>query len=53
MDLPGENDIRDFSTYTLDPLESLKNFKTCLTRLWVATAVRVEWSLPPGMADKL
>ena len=53
MDLPGEDDIRDWATQTLEPLESLKNFKTCLTRIWVATGVRVEWSMPPGMAEKL
>jgi hypothetical protein len=53
MDLPGEDGIRNFSTYTLEPLESLQNFKTCMTRIWVETGVRVEWSMPPGMADKL
>lgn len=53
LDLPGEHGIREFETFTLDPLASLQNFKTVMTRLWVATDVRVEWSMPPGMADKL
>ncbi|MEG1727443.1 MAG: hypothetical protein RR321_05975 [Acidaminococcaceae bacterium] len=52
MDLPGEN-IRAFSTWTLDPLADLETFKTVLTRLWVSTDVRVEWSIPVGSMDKL
>ena len=43
--------IRDFKQVTLHPLESLESFQQCLPRLWVATDVRVEWSMPPGMAE--
>ena len=43
--------IRDFREVTLRPLESLESFQQCLTRLWVATDVRVEWSMPPGLAE--
>lgn len=46
-------DIRSFAKQTLDPLASLENFKTCMTRLWVNTNVRVEWSMPPGLAETL
>ena len=42
--------IRDFTKETLDPLASLENFKNCLTRLWGATEVMVEWSLPVDVA---
>ncbi|MDO4920654.1 MAG: hypothetical protein Q4E64_02335 [Phascolarctobacterium sp.] len=35
------------------PLESMESFKTSLTRLWGKTGVRVEWSMPPGMAENL
>lgn len=52
-DVPEGETIRNFVTKTLDPLASLDNFKTCLTRLWVNTDVRVEWSMPPGLAEKL
>lgn len=45
--------IRDFKEVTLQPLESLENFQLCLTRMWVAIDVRVEWSMPPGMAENL
>ena len=45
--------IRDFKEVTLQPLESLENFQLCLTRMWVAIDVRVEWSMPPRMAENL
>ena len=45
--------IRDFKEVTLEPLESLENFQLCLTRMWVTNDVRVEWSMPPGMAENL
>ena len=45
--------IRDFKEVTLQPLESLENFQLGLTRMWVANDVRVEWSMPPGMAENL
>ena len=53
LDVPQGETIRDFVTKTLDPLASLENFKVCLTRLWGQTGVRVEWSMPPGMAERL
>ncbi len=45
--------IRDFKEVTLQPLESVENFQLCLTRMWEAIDVRVEWSMPPGMAENL
>ena len=42
--------IRDFTRVELDPLASLENFKNCMTRLWGATEVMVEWSLPADVA---
>lgn len=53
LDLPQGETIRDFVTKTLQPLESMESFKMCLTRLWGKTGVRVEWSMPPGMAENL
>lgn len=53
LDVPQGETIRDFATVTLDPLSSLEAFKVCLTRLWGKTGVRVEWSLPPGLAETL
>lgn len=53
LDVPVGEGIRNFETRVLDPLASIDNFKTCMTRLWVHTQVRVEWSMPPGMAEKL
>ncbi|MBQ8418064.1 MAG: hypothetical protein IJX10_05475 [Phascolarctobacterium sp.] len=53
LEIPLGEDIRSFAEQTLNPLESLANFKTCMTRLWVNTGVRVEWSMPPGMAENL
>jgi len=45
--------IRDFKKVTLNPLSDLTSFQLCLTRMWEATDVRVEWSMPPGMAETL
>ena len=45
--------IRDFEEVTLRALDSLESFQLCLTRMWVAIDVRVEWSMPPGMAENL
>lgn len=53
LDVPQGATIRDFGTVTLEPLASLDSFKVCLTRLWGQTGVRVEWSMPPGLAEKL
>lgn len=53
LEIPMGEDIRSFAQQTLDPLASLENFKTCMTRLWVNTQVRVEWSMPPGLAETL
>ncbi len=53
MELPTGEGVRNFVSQTLEPLASLENFKICLTRLWVQTEVRVEWSMPPGMAGSL
>ena len=53
LDVPQGATIREFGTVTLEPLASLDSFKVCLTRLWGQTGVRVEWSMPPGLAEKL
>lgn len=53
LEIPVGEDVRSFAEQTLDPLASLENFKTCMTRLWVNTGVRVEWSMPPGLAETL
>jgi hypothetical protein len=53
LDVPEGDTIRDFVTKTLEPLASLESFKVALTRLWGRTGVRVEWSMPPGMAERL
>lgn len=53
LQVPEGETIRQFVEKTLNPLESLENFKTCMTRLWVHTGVRVEWSMPPGLAETL
>ena len=53
LEVPNGEDIRTFVETTLEPLASLENFKTCMTRLWVHTQVRVEWSMPPGLAETL
>lgn len=53
LDVPQGETIRDFVTITLQPLADLASFKVALTRLWGKTGVRVEWSLPPGVADEI
>ncbi len=53
IDVPQGETIRDFVTTRLEPLASLDNFKVAMTRLWGKTDVRVEWSMPPGLAEKL
>jgi hypothetical protein len=53
LDVPQGDTIRDFATVTLQPLASLEEFKVALTRLWGKTGVRVEWSMPPQMADDI
>lgn len=53
LDIPQGTTVRDFVTTTLEPLSSLEAFKVCLTRLWGKTGVRVEWSMPPGLAETL
>ena len=53
LDVPQGETIRDFVTKTMEPLASLESFRVCLTRLWGKTGVRVEWSMPPGMAERL
>ena len=40
-------------TKTLEPLADIESFKVALTRLWGNTGVRVEWSIPVGMADDI
>lgn len=45
--------IRDFQEMRLDPLENVDSLELCLTRMWDAIDVRVEWSMPPGMAENL
>ena len=53
LDVPQGETIRDFVTKTLEPLASLEDFKVSMTRLWGQTGVRVEWSMPPGLAERL
>ena len=53
LDVPQGETIRDFVTKTMEPLASLENIKVCVTRLWVKSGVRVEWSMPPGLAERL
>ena len=53
LDVPQGDTLRDFVTKTMEPRASLENFKVCLTRLWGQTGVRVEWSMPPGLAERL
>lgn len=53
LDVPQGETIRDFVTKTLEPLSNMENFKVAMTRLWGQTGVRVEWSMPPGLAEKL
>ena len=53
MDVPGMQGIREFETVTLNAVDNYDDFGVVLTRLWVNADVRVEWSMPPGMADNL
>lgn len=53
LDVPQGETIRDFVTKTLEPLADIESFKVALTRLWGNTGVRVEWSIPVGMADDI
>lgn len=53
LNVPNGETIRDFETITIDPLADMKSFKLALTRLWVNTGVRVEWSLPPGLGETI
>lgn len=53
MDVPGAKSIREFKTVTLNAADNFEDFGVVLTRLWVNADVRVEWSMPPGMADNL
>ena len=53
MDVPGKQGIREFETVTLNAVDNYEDFGVVLTRLWVNADVRVEWSMPPGMADNL
>ena len=53
LDVPQGETIRDFVTKTLEPLASLEDFKVSMTRLWGQAGVRVEWSMPPGLGERL
>jgi len=53
FEIPGGETIRDFKAVDLYPLADTESFKLCLTRMWVATDVRVEWSMPVGMVESL
>ncbi|HIU64365.1 MAG TPA: hypothetical protein IAB06_04965 [Candidatus Avacidaminococcus intestinavium] len=53
LDVPESDNVRDFTTKTLYPLENKDNLRLCLTRLWSNTGVLVEWSMPPEIIDKL
>lgn len=53
MDIAIGSTIRDFQTVTVNPLENVEAFKAAMTRLWNSTGVRVEWSMPPGIAEHL
>ena len=53
MDVPGPKGLREFTTVTLNAADNFEDFKVVLTRLWVNTNVRVEWSMPPEEAIKL
>lgn len=45
INIPRET-LRDFTTETIDPLESVEKFQIVLTRLWENTQVHVDWSRP-------
>ena len=49
--IPHET-LRDFTTETIDPLESVESLKIVLTRLWEATQVHVDWSRPVEYVKK-
>ena len=53
FEIPAGDNIHDFKPVDLYPLDDEMSFKLCLTRMWVATDVRVEWSMPPGMVESL
>ena len=53
VSVPVGPTIRDFQEMRLDPMESVESLELCLTRMWEAIDVRVEWSMPPGMAENL
>ncbi len=53
LEIPKGDNLQDFVAITINPLESEKNFNLALTKLWVNTDVKVEWSMPPGMAENL
>ncbi len=55
--IPRET-LLDFTEETIDPLASVRNFQTALTKLWEETGVHVDWSRPvefvkkyPSLAD--
>lgn len=45
MQIPHKT-AHDFTQVTINPLESLENFKLALTRLWENTNIYVDWSRP-------
>lgn len=51
INIPHET-LRDFTTETIDPLESVEKFQIVLTRLWEATEVHVDWSRPVEYVKK-
>jgi hypothetical protein len=53
LSIPNGETIRDFATIVVNPLEDVKSFKLAITKLWSATGVRVEWSMPPKMTESL
>ena len=53
MDMPGPKGLREFTTMTFNAKDSVEDFKTVLSRLWVNTKVLVEWSMPPDSMEKL
>ncbi len=38
--------LSDYKTVTINPLESVDNFKLALTRMWEVNEVHVDWSWP-------
>ena len=43
----------EIAEITITGADNYEDFGVVLTRLWVNADVRVEWSMPPGMADNL